>query len=88
MAALELQYLKEINRISAEPNDMLTDLEARVGLRLCQESFSKIAELAICFGWTRDPFDRIIVAQADVGGGKLITKDETIRANFQGAIWD
>ena len=35
----------------------------------------------------RDPFDRLIVAQAKIGGGKLITRDRRIREHFTDAVW-
>jgi PIN domain nuclease of toxin-antitoxin system len=39
------------------------------------------------FAWTRDPFDRLIVANAMADGAPLITADETILANFRDAVW-
>jgi PIN domain nuclease of toxin-antitoxin system len=38
--------------------------------------------------WTRDPFDRIIVAHADVVSAPLLTKDQAIRRNYRRAFWD
>ena len=37
--------------------------------------------------WTRDPFDRIIVAQAALRRTSLITKDAVIRADYNRALW-
>jgi PIN domain nuclease of toxin-antitoxin system len=37
--------------------------------------------------WGRDPFDRLIVAQAKVNEVVLVTKDETIRSNYGLAVW-
>lgn len=37
--------------------------------------------------WTRDPFDRLIVANAKAAGAPLITKDERIRKHYRRAIW-
>jgi PIN domain nuclease of toxin-antitoxin system len=39
--------------------------------------------------WTRDPFDRLIVAQARCTRRSiaLITKDRLIRRHFKGAVW-
>ena len=36
--------------------------------------------------WTRDPFDRLIVANAKAAGAPLITKDERIRKHYRRAI--
>jgi PIN domain nuclease of toxin-antitoxin system len=37
--------------------------------------------------WTRDPFDRLIVANALANDAPLITKDEEIRRNYSRSIW-
>jgi PIN domain nuclease of toxin-antitoxin system len=39
------------------------------------------------FQWTRDPFDRLITAQAASYNQVLLTKDETIRKHYANAIW-
>jgi len=37
--------------------------------------------------WTRDPFDRLIVAHAIKANCNLLTKDEKIRKNYAHAVW-
>ncbi|MCF7950382.1 MAG: hypothetical protein K9L57_01970 [Spirochaetaceae bacterium] len=37
--------------------------------------------------WTRDPFDRLITAQADIQAASLLTKDGTIRTHYPKAVW-
>jgi PIN domain nuclease of toxin-antitoxin system len=37
--------------------------------------------------WTRDPFDRLITAQAAIGEDVLLTADESIRARYPHAEW-
>ncbi len=38
--------------------------------------------------WAREPFDRLIVAQAKVNGfAPLITADATIRKQYPRAVW-
>jgi PIN domain nuclease of toxin-antitoxin system len=37
--------------------------------------------------WTRDPFDRLIAAQALCRGIPLLTKDESIRRRIKLAAW-
>lgn len=88
MAVVELQYLYEIQRIVVSPADILVKLNAEIGLTVCDYPFPIIAEIALGETWTRDPFDRIIVAHAKANGvAPLLTKDETIRANYQNARW-
>ncbi len=46
-----------------------------------------VVERAMTLSWTRDPFDRVIVATADLHGAPLLTRDERIRENYPAAVW-
>lgn len=85
---LELQLLHEIGRIKPVAHVILEDLRHRVGLRLSEQAFGAIATEATQLAWTRDPFDRLIVADASIAGARLVTKDATIRAHYRRAVWD
>jgi PIN domain nuclease of toxin-antitoxin system len=88
MAVVELQYLYEIRRIVVPPPEILVKLNAEIGLTVCDHPFPIIAEIGLGEGWTRDPFDRIIVAHAKANGvAPLLTTDEAIRANYPNARW-
>ena len=88
MAALELQYLHEIGRLRLGAKDILEKLRVEIGLGVCDRSCSEVAFVAMGETWTRDPFDRMIVAQAKANGvSPLVTSDEEIRANYVNAIW-
>lgn len=84
---LELQYLFEIERITDEANEIVSDLSDRIGLKMCDKSFNTIVSGALDFSWTRDPFDRIIVANAAVNHNILVTKDQNILENYEQAMW-
>ena len=84
---LELQYLYEIERVTAGASVIVTDLENRIGLKICQKEFNAIVGQAIPLLWTRDPFDRLIVAHASLNGDMLITKDRRILENYPHARW-
>ncbi|MDY6862845.1 MAG: PIN domain-containing protein [Thermodesulfobacteriota bacterium] len=84
---LELQYLFEIQRIADEANEIVFDLSDRIGLKICEKSFNTIVSGALDFSWTRDPFDRIIVANAAVNRNVLVTKDQNILKNYGKAMW-
>lgn len=84
---LELQFLLEIGRLKANPSEVLSDLGSRMGLRECQSSFPAVAAAAAAVDWTRDPFDRMIVGQANLTGASLVTRDRIIRAHLDTAIW-
>lgn len=83
----ELRLLEELGRIQVGPEEILTALQHDIGLRLCPLAFHEIVRAAYQQSWTRDPFDRLIVAQAQAAGANLISKDRKIRAKFQRAIW-
>jgi PIN domain nuclease of toxin-antitoxin system len=87
MVVLELQYLHEIGRLVDPARDILADLVARIGLRTSDAPFGRIVERSLGLDWTRDPFDRLIVANAIVDGCSLLTRDATIRKHFRGARW-
>lgn len=88
MVRLELQYLYEIERVTQPPLPVLDAIESTLGVTLCKAAFPAIVREAESQNWTRDPFDRLIVAQASVFNAPLVTKDETIRAHYARAIWD
>ncbi len=45
-------------------------------------------ELLVHHDWTRDLYDRMIVAHAAVRNLPLLTKDDTILAHYRKAFWD
>ena len=87
MAVLELDLLHEIRRISATGKQIAEDLGSRIGLRASTAPFAQITEQAASLRWTRDPFDRLIVANAMVDGARLLTKDEIILKHVDVAVW-
>lgn len=85
---LELAYLHEIGRTTQPPEVVVPELRDSVGLTVSDAPFRSVAAAAVSLLWTRDPFDRLIVAQAIVEGETLLTKDERIRKNVELAAWD
>jgi PIN domain nuclease of toxin-antitoxin system len=84
---LELQLLYEIQQIRHSPRQILQHLDEAVGLALCEKPFASVIEVAESLVWTRDPFDRIIVAQASLNSDPLITKDSRIHEHYRKAVW-
>lgn len=84
---LELQLLREIGRIRKGPETVLPALAREIGLEFAAADYSKVVTAARDLHWTRDPFDRLIVAQATLAGARLVTKDALIRRHFRAAIW-
>lgn len=88
MVRLELQYLYEIERVLVPADSIILDLGDRVGLRLCEKDFNQVVGYGLGLSWTRDPFDRLIVAQAMITGSILLTKDVKILGNYAKAMWE
>jgi PIN domain nuclease of toxin-antitoxin system len=88
MVLLELEYLYGIKRILVPPQELLTGIEAQIGLRVRDHSFAAVIRTALFETWTRDPFDRVIVAQAKADGmAPLVTSDQKIQRNYPQAVW-
>jgi PIN domain nuclease of toxin-antitoxin system len=88
MVMLELKYLFEIRRLTVPPNTIIDTLQRAAPLRICDLPFADVAREALRETWTRDPFDRIIVAHARLREIALVTKDRVIREHYERAIWE
>ena len=88
MVLLELQYLHELSRVSQDPALIVNELEKSLGLAVRRDEFERIIIAALMENWTRDPFDRIIVAHANLASAPLLTKDASIRQHYRQALWD
>jgi PIN domain nuclease of toxin-antitoxin system len=88
MVALELQYLYEIDKTTEPAGPVLRALAREIGLRQCDLPFADVVEASLRETWTRDPFDRIAVAQCRLRGAALLTKDRGIHAHCEEAVWD
>lgn len=88
MVLLELEYLRESRRTSRGGEAVLEDLASRIGLRVSETPFARVVTRGLAMIWTRDPFDRLIVAHAAEDGLPLVTKDRTIRSNYRHSVWD
>lgn len=84
---LELQLLHEIKRARMTALKVIERLSAEIGLAICRLSFASVIEHALDISWTRDPFDRLIVAHARANDAPLITKDVRMRQHYRRCIW-
>lgn len=88
MVYLELAYLHRRNRIRDLPAVIYATLNTSFGVTQCTQPFSAVAAAAAELEWSNDPFDRIIVAQAQCNAhSRLVTKDNLIRRNYARAVW-
>ncbi|GAB6091500.1 type II toxin-antitoxin system VapC family toxin [Spirochaeta dissipatitropha] len=87
MCVLELQYLYEIQHIRYNSHNIIQDLSSDIGLQQSGHRAMEAAHIAAGYGWTRDPFDRMISAYAQAAAERLLTRDTTIRNNCSFAVW-
>jgi PIN domain nuclease of toxin-antitoxin system len=86
MVLLELEYLQEIKRIRIPAAQIVSSLGAEIGLTVCDLPFPQVIRQAIEERWTRDPFDRIIVAHAKANEAVLITRDRAMLRRYSRAM--
>lgn len=79
--------IRTYDRLATGGNTIAQGLSAQLGLGVCDQPFAAVVEAALDQDWTRDPFDRLIVGQAALSDGTLLTKDKTIRSHYRRATW-
>jgi len=84
---LELEYLFEIGRLKVDAKSIVQYLQASIGLRIEDSNFHKVINMALEEKWTRDPFDRIMVAHSKIREAYLVTKDEWLSKNYMKAVF-
>ena len=85
---VEIGYLFEINRLTKSPPAILDQLQKQLGLKVSDHPFPEIANAALFETWTRDVFDRLIVAHARSDGySELVSSDAKIQQNYSKTIW-
>ena len=86
-AVLETQYLNEIGRISVPATTVVEHLASSIGVQVSDAPFYEVITEALLQSWTRDPFDRMITANARVEKARLATKDAGLLDNCSWAFW-
>jgi PIN domain nuclease of toxin-antitoxin system len=84
---LELQFLYEVGRVSAPADEAVRVLEHALDVRIADEPFDRVVSVALSESWTRDPFDRLIVAHARLLGATLVTRDRRMAAAYADTRW-
>lgn len=87
MSWLELHFMHEIGRIKITPLELYKSLKKVADIRQSNARFYDITEMGGSVTWTRDPFDRLIVAEALHHKLPLITADKLIRKHCKLAVW-
>ena len=83
---LEIEILHEIRRIRESAKVIAAALAKDLDIHVAGDRFSDVASESLSWGFTRDPFDRLIVAHAALAKAALITQDTLIRFRYPKAI--
>lgn len=86
-AVLELEFLHEIGRLLPNASKVVAVLGEEIGLRICRLPFQTVVDYALKENWGRDPFDRLIVANAKANEAPLVSKDERIHRHYKRSLW-
>jgi PIN domain nuclease of toxin-antitoxin system len=87
IVALELQYLFEAAKTTEPADPVVQTLAREIGLKRCDLPFAEVVEVSLGETWTRDPFDRLVVAQARLRGAPLLSKDREVGRHYSETIW-
>jgi PIN domain nuclease of toxin-antitoxin system len=79
---LELQILVESGRLRLRPGVSVEQLMADAQWLLDDPPSADWFSRAVEIGWTRDPFDRLLVAHAELRGWRLATGDAELVARL------
>lgn len=87
IVAVELDEWYKQGKINQSSDEILNELHDRIGLQLCDQSFSNVSKEAKKHRWAKNMFDRLIVASASFSDASLISKDAYMHVNYAGTIW-
>jgi PIN domain nuclease of toxin-antitoxin system len=87
LVRLELAFLREVGKLKVDPDQIVGALAADLRLTVTDDSLQALVPLSRPLSWTRDPFDRLLVATAMLHRAPLVTRDARITERFPGAVW-
>ncbi len=79
ISLLEVQYLSEVGRLEVSNPEFSDMVTADDRFLIDDAPLLGLVRQALRLGWTRDPFDRLLVAHSMARRLPLLTTDETIR---------
>jgi PIN domain nuclease of toxin-antitoxin system len=79
VSLLEVQFLGEAGRLEVESNAFVSALKQDPRFLIDEVPLLALIEQALPLSWTRDPFDRLLVAHSTARRTPLCTVDREIR---------
>lgn len=83
---LELELLHEIGRLRVGAQAIARELDSQLAIHVATDRFQDVASAALALAFTRDPFDRLIVAHAALSKAPLVTHDSLLQRHYQAAL--
>ena len=87
LVLVEVSLLAERGRVATSADDVLAGLAGRLDARTSTAALTDVCLRAHLTPWTRDPFDRLLLANARADGARLLTKDRVLREHAEDAVW-
>ena len=86
MVLFELELIREVGRIKDSPDELMGYLQTSMGATVCDLPWELVVRAAATEKWTRDPFDRLIVANARARNAPLLTADRNVLEHYSEAF--
>lgn len=83
---LELELLHEIGRLRLGGAAIARELDRQLAIRVAEDRFLDVASEALALAFTRDPFDRLIVAHAALLHAPLVTHDKLLQHHYPATL--
>lgn len=80
---LEIQFLAEVGRLEVRHPDFMEAVGRDPRFVVDEVGLVALVEKAVPLRWTRDPFDRLLVAHSEARRVPLCTVDRKIRAEHR-----
>lgn len=80
---LEIQFLAEVGRLEVRHPDFMEAVGRDPRFVVDEVGLVALVEKAVPLRWTRDPFDRLLVAHSEARRVPLCTVDQKIRAEHR-----
>lgn len=83
---LELELLHEIGRVRIGAAAIAQEMATQLSIPVAGERFHDVVARALALGFTRDPFDRLIVAHAALLEATLVTQDSLLARHYASVL--
>lgn len=87
ISLLEMKFLKEAGRLEVDFEPVISRLKQDERFRIDSIPLEDICEAAFGLVWTRDPFDRLLVAHSMAASFPLGTCDTLIQKNYSHVVF-